>query len=46
MWARRLIRTAKEAGGKVLELDRSHVLIAVGEGRWYIANPEVICHAH
>lgn len=40
MWARRLIRKAYEAKGKVLELDRSHILIRVGNGRFWFANPK------
>jgi hypothetical protein len=40
MWARRLIRKSKEAGGKVLELSRSHILIAVGRGRFWFSNPK------
>lgn len=42
MWARLLIRKAKEAGGKVIELDRSHILIAVGQGRFWFANPRMV----
>lgn len=44
MWARLLIRKAREAGGLALELDHRHILIAVGQGRWWFANPRMAWH--
>jgi hypothetical protein len=40
MWARKLIRKAREAGATVVELKAEHIVIAVGAGRWYFANPK------